>query len=772
MKKSIKRIISLILSLTLLCCATLPVFAAGEEKYISELRLIYAEDYNEATEMIKDSEFKDYKVLKANLNENSGEIGVWLAYKTTTDIEDAITDLSIMQMNGGYRDGNFQALIQQSYSEYAALGEIYLDAINYFAEAYDAGDFLAGSAYRQLNFYNIVSENVPTDKIPTFEGERLGDIFYSGNITKYDLATMFLEGNSYALKNIRSLISMGVAYNEDGMTYLEKVGESAELMNEDSEVFDGEDYDELASAIELVIPSIQDLLKEMAIYEEDFDYTDDNFTAEEIRYLEVKAVADMLRDTQYLGEQTLYDFFINYTADEDEESISLIYPLVDALNEGQVAMTKVAHYYDVIRYSAVFVDEETINSELDEMEKTYSEKPFNLYTGVDRTIYNGTFAVTTEADRADAYSETDMMTQFFGNDYRVNALMVSAVTGVVGYFMIGASVLSRHADKVEHASAWAAYKSATHTAGDHLADVKVNLAMPGQGLTTETTNGEVVKMLYKIGAGTDPAEGMSYTDQLEFVFQKKLSDSAFYGDYHGEFITNANNQLVHEQLQVAQVSVTAPVSLTTGLIFTAGALLTLYSAYKLGMTIHDYYHPDYDDIPLAMVDLVNTVDGDRYIKYDVVYNIETNDRGVYDAGDLNAFEGKLWNALYYTKSYEAGKPLLADSFVVNNTSNAPKSGYTPVHLFGEVVCYNLNKYNYSGNTNIYLSVKQSKNDKAAVADVPEVVGSMVGTGFLFLAGGLGAAAGVGATIATHKIIKSKKKKVSDDTPAVESTENT
>ena len=75
MKKSVKRIISLILSLTLLCCATLPVFAAGEEKYISELRLIYAEDYNEATEMIKDSEFKDYKVLKANLNENSGEIG-------------------------------------------------------------------------------------------------------------------------------------------------------------------------------------------------------------------------------------------------------------------------------------------------------------------------------------------------------------------------------------------------------------------------------------------------------------------------------------------------------------------------------------------------------------------------------------------------------------------------------------------------------------------------------------------------------------------------
>ena len=66
------------------------------------------------------------------------------------------------------------------------------------------------------------------------------------------------------------------------------------------------------------------------------------------------------------------------------------------------------------------------------------------------------------------------------------------------------------------------------------------------------------------------------------------------------------------------------------------------------------------------------------------------------------------------KSYEAGKPLLADEFVVSNTGNVPKNGYTPVHRFGEVICYDLNKYNFDYETSIYLSVKQSKNDKAAV----------------------------------------------------------
>ena len=195
----------------------------------------------------------------------------------------------------------------------------------------------------------------------------------------------------------------------------------------------------------------------------------------------------------------------------------------------------------------------------------------------------------------------------------------------------------------------------------------------------------------------------------------------------------------------------------TGVLYVVSAALMLYSAYTLGHTVWNYYHPDYEDIPVALVDLLETVDGDRYIKYDVVYNAETNDDGVYEAADLNAFAGQRWNALYYTKSYEAGKPLLADTFIVSNSNSTPKSGYTPVHRFGEIVCYNLNKYTYGlGVDDIFLSVKQSKKDKSAVADVPEVVGSVIGTGYLFLAGGVGAALDIGGTVVTNQILKRKK----------------
>ena len=218
MKKITKSSLAIILVISMLLCATIPAFAVGGEEYISELRLVYAETYEEAAQILAFSDFCTYKLYNENLNEDSDEIGVWLAYKTTTNIEEAITDLAVMQMNGGYSDGNYQEMIKQSYDEYVAMGKIYLDAINYFVEAYDAEDYLAEAAFRQLNFYNIVSKGIPEDEIPTFEGERLGDIFYEG-IDEYELATIFFQGNVHVLNNVRSLLAMGVSYNEDGKAY-------------------------------------------------------------------------------------------------------------------------------------------------------------------------------------------------------------------------------------------------------------------------------------------------------------------------------------------------------------------------------------------------------------------------------------------------------------------------------------------------------------------------------------------------------------------------
>ena len=206
---------------------------------------------------------------------------------------------------------------------------------------------------------------------------------------------------------------------------------------------------------------------------------------------------------------------------------------------------------------------------------------------------------------------------------------------------------------------------------------------------------------------------------------------------------------------VTSASVNWKSNLFTGALYLVGAVSMAYSAISLYNKIYDYYHPTYDVVPEAMVDLVKTVDGDRYIKYDVVCEVNKKD-GAYPAADLNAFSAQRWNAIYYTKSYEAGKPLLA-SFVLSNSNNRADDGYLPIHRFGEEVCYDLNKYNFKNTSyTLYLSVEQSEKQKSAVADVPDIIGSIFSNGFVLLAGGIGIVVGIGGSMAMQSVLKKKK----------------
>ena len=794
MTKAFKSALSVLLVISLVLSCAVSSRAATEEKYISELRLIYANSYKEAQAILQDSAFQDYQILNENLNKNTDKIGVWLAYKTTTDIDDAITDIAVMQMNGGYTEGNYQAMIDQSRQEYLKMGENYRAAIKYFMTAYDADDFLAQSAYRQLNFYTVVTEGLPAKDIPAFEGKRLGDIFYE-DISASELATMFMEGNIYVLDNIRSLLAMGVSYNEDGKHYLQKVGESAALMNADAQVFSDKNYDELAALIAGTILTFGNMFKELAAYEGELNYEDDVFTDLEIKYAEYKSFADRMREVDYLSGKSLYDFCCEYLF--DEENLSNLYPLVDALNDGQKSITKVAHYYDVVRYSMTDLPVEQMDDEITKLEETYSEVAFNIYAGVDRTIYNGTFALTSDAYRANAYTEsgfTEYLTSGYGILGITGAVSATAGLGLTVWAIcrsVKANMTKKAAEKAV-AGAKAAYEAAIArtsevTTGKTLSELssfyfkpETTITVAGKTFTGSSTCNEVLTQIFNNMYPEMQGQVTDFSTQLLMVQAgASPAKAAELGLYDRFIIDEINRQgYDHFRLNIGKLKsaldeaqkasretaeLASNMSGVTTALYIAGGVLMLYSAITLTVSVYNYYNPDYDDIPLAMVDLIKTADGDRYIKYDVVLEAEAKKDGVYAAGDLNAFKGLRWNALYYTKSYEAGKPLLADEFVVSNNNNKPADKYMAVHRFGEVICFNLNKYNYNEKHSIYLSAKQSDKQKSVVAGVPEVVGSMFGTGFWLIAGGIGAVAGVGGTLATQSLLKKAKTKSVEET---------
>ena len=478
-----------------------------------------------------------------------------------------------------------------------------------------------------------------------------------------------------------------------------------------------------------------------------------------------------MREVEYLGGKTLYEFCMEYT--ENTEDYSTLYPLVDALNDGQIAMTKVCHYYDVIRYSMADAPEEMIDSEITALEEKYSENPISVYLGVDRSLYEGSFAITSAASRADAYTGSTSLGETLFGDGRWVSTSLQMATGAIG---VGLAVWAIYRTVKGSASYAQAAAQAAADAVREKAFASAEAFMSGKPYYNKLLNSLRefcinTKAAESAGQLSDGVWGtLTYGQKIDALapYSQKLTIdkmedfSEACNDYYEAFENvreDAPNNVYGATLRNANI--------ITGVIYIASAAALTYSAIKLYNKIYDHYHPDYEEVPITMVDLVKTPDGDRYIKYDVVYEAKLKD-GELHAGDLNAYKGERWNALYYTKSSEAGKPLLAD-FEVSSTNNRADQGYLAVHRFGEVVCYDMNKYNFSGNAaTVFMSIAQSDKQKSDVTGVPDVVGSIFGNGIWFIAGGIGAMLGVGGTIGTQFLLNKKKKANSDDPKTSES----
>ena len=105
------KIISMILALLMLVTG-LPItaFAATEKIYIKEVRISTASDESTAKQWLTEN---GYAVLDVNLNQKSGGDAVYMGYITTTNPDEAITDMAVMQMDGGYSFAEYEAMIEE-----------------------------------------------------------------------------------------------------------------------------------------------------------------------------------------------------------------------------------------------------------------------------------------------------------------------------------------------------------------------------------------------------------------------------------------------------------------------------------------------------------------------------------------------------------------------------------------------------------------------------------------------------------------------------------
>ena len=665
-----KRIISILLILaTMFSLCAVTASAAREEEFISDVALVYKNSVEEAKEAIAGTE---WKLFETDLNANADywyDDGVYLIYKTTTNVEEAITDLRVMDMYGGYSTTNYEKQLENSRKQYMQMISLLRVAAGEFKTLYNAGDDMAKLAYRQMNYYKDMKTNDGTET-----DMMMGDFFL--NLPSDDkIVQVFMEGNAIVVANLVSLIAVGIS-GASGDTLATRIAEKYAI----KDTLTDEEYHEDAKTLATLFTNMKAKLLRYEAIAEDYNLADEEMSEEEYIFLtEYATIADILTTITF-GEATLAEFI------KGEWEIKDLYPIAAAFTAGQKALIEMGQLETVLKYNSPSKPIEELTKMLDDMEAEMKNedgtlKIFDVYAGVDREIFKGNFAMTTAAERQQALT---------GETWDFGDAASRSVGMTVGYIISGI----------------------------------VDVAMASVAI-----KGLVLK-----AAVASAAKAVKTASSLKLLATASLNKSA------------ATKAL--ETFALKWGGVQTPF-LVPAIAFT----LILVGGYGIA-TWYNYYNPDYLEIPNTLIDVKETDLGDKYVKYSVAKVI--NAKWGQENADFNAYEGKEWIALYYTKDATAGK-CLTPNFVVKESDDTISRRHQGISMFGENVAFNLNSHVYDSDAkSIYVTIRYSTAKKAA-ADMPTVVGSIFSDGSFYVITALGGAlVGAGAVLAIGSIRKKKK----------------
>ena len=660
-----KRIISLLLIVTTLFTTfAINVSAAKSEEFVSEVALIYEDSVEDAKDAIAGT---DWKLWEQDLNANADYMfddGVYLIYKTSTNVEDAITDLRVMDMYGGFSVSNYEKQLEASRAQYVAMIKELRKATAEFQTLYAAGDAMAKLAYRQMNYYKDVktTNGTETDML-------MGD-FFLNMPTDEKVVQVLFEGNSYVVANLITLLAIGIS-GEDENTLSAKVAELYAI----KDPLTDEEYYEDAVALSTALTSIRAKLLRYDSLSAEYNINDEEISEDEFVFMTEYASLAVLVEEIELGETTLANMIRTgeYTAQD-------LYPIVAAFTTGQKALIQMGQLETVLKYNAPSKPIAELYAVLDEMEVELKGEdgnivPIDVYLGVDRSVFRGTFAMTDAAERQQALTGKtwDMSdATLFSKEIKTTMIVLASVDAAALLGATGIAIVGK---------------------------------IKGAALATAK-------------------QGNSFMA-----------------------LVNARNA------SVGFAKTWMPVA--KGLLVSAVAIALVVAGIAGISTWYNYYNPDYTEIPNTMIDVRETDLGDKYIKYTAAKVYEDGKLSEKNA-DFNAYEGKEWNALYYTKDASAGN-CLTPKFVYSESNSTVARRHQGISMFGETEAFNLNSHVYNDDApGVYVTIRYSTTKKAA-ADVPTVVGSMFTTGALYAVTLLaGAGIGTGAVFLTQKATKKEE----------------
>ena len=744
----IKKGLSVVLAGAMVIClaatAGVPTAVYAEEtegsgKYVSDVFIAYGKSEKKATEWLQKNGWEpvkgDFNAGKASFFDDNKiqdqNVAAVMGIKRTDDKEQAITDMAVMNMKGGYSLPEYEKLIDEKKAEINEFINHFMVVIeeyraNYNGEGSEFGKKRAETAHDMLN--NFTDGGEDEEYAVNDTGMKMGDGLLEktrqeGNEAGIDLEQLLLESSGPAMLIVETLLALSADVNEQ--TWIERAGgltgeELAENLVQYAPEAEGQDVAESAvpqflgqkygdtaavladqwGAINEQMRWFESYCNQNDLWEKDGDSTEaydkrlndyfDNlkksdeaaYNEESKKFGSCSLLYDSLYECHFEGEwgETMGDFFNPSDEAYSYPEAEAFLPMAAALSDGQRASMDFLSLQALLLIG--FGSDEGLKKALPEIDKTFGDiEDMSIYTGVNRAAFRGGVAITSEALMEQNAGKGQAFDQMWDN---------MGIVAISSYCAAIAGIVSMIAGGVMVAKGTTTYTVAAATRGGY----QWKLAQSNMNLTKN-----VVKL-----AQQNYDKGLTTAEKLTQVKQNAL-------DAEKDF----------QALDKTTVTETTKMGYAGRIFLGVGGALLVGAAIVKAVQMYKYYQRDMTPIPRMIVDESDIVtyltddngkpildengeqkkniDFKTYEYYsavkcnrpevgeigdwqDGVSDYKDPEHYCFDIADLNADMGQEWIALYTVKSQDKGDPILADSLTLQyGSSKTPKGCTKPLHLF-------------------------------------------------------------------------------------------
>lgn len=759
------KLLSCLLTLVIVFTASGVTTAAAADnnggKYVKDVFIAYS--YGESEDPAKNwlTEHGYQPIADLNAGKTSATktpTVAMLGITRTDDPNEAITDMAVMNMNGGYSFDKYEAIVNQKRADINEFINNFIPALNEYRDNYngkgsEGGQKRAKMAHDLLNkFYDGDPEG---DYAINDTGKPLGDLFLDQTkqeigddaynalsaeekLNTADLEQIILESSGPAVLMIKQALALATDTAED--SWIDRLDglTGRDLVKNIADYVPSAKGKNLApsAAMNLLAAHFEDYAKILAKdwadvhndilwYEQYCDEhnlkqeegetneayqakveeyfnklseSDSDHYGEELkRYIGVNSYYNVIVETSYSGEwgESLYEFF----RPEDEKADystkpAYFAPLAAALSDGQRAALEFLSLSSLLRMA--LDSDAAIEADFPSSDEVFKNSKGEKMENI--SVYSGINRAIFR--NGVALTEDAMVEKNMGNDPYGDIWDLGGMVDIISYTSLGVGAISMATG--------------------------IGMAIRGSQEAAKAAANTIAKLNRQLNWWNN-----ELNKDLTFVadFESSVPDPISAGSI--EVAKHEVESYSHEILKVERdaskfgngVSTTAKWLMGIG-----GALMIAFGVLK-GVQMYQYYHVEFSQIPVMIVDkhdIQTTVKGDdgkeitvtnfdQFMYYDVVKcnrqevglspSAQTNvakykEWNCGDAADINGDVGQEWVAMYVNRSPKKGNPILADTLKLKlgeDSEKMPADCNGCLHFFTIKSPFKMDDDNYSYN---------------------------------------------------------------------------